>query len=356
MQSTPYECRVHLVGSMPLASPEEVFTTSAAILGKRTKRFSDGEVGLVKNWIVGHHQVFERNPKFVAYDHIEKFDPRVRNFKRRRFRLRPGANLDQASFPPIGYAEDAKSSYDLLSQLKRKGTVAADVKLLVAMPTPYDVLNFAVDEADYPQVAPVYERHMLAEVDAIMRHVPHDELAIQWDAAHEFEFLATTSRMFNAITREEIVDLLVRLGRHVPAAVELGYHCCYGNFNLKHFVEPRDTADMVEIMNAVLGKLSRQVQFIHMPVPRHRNDEGYFAPLKDLTLPTETELYLGLVHDSDGVDGALRRAASARTAVTRFGISTECGLAMRTPENIRQILQIEALIAARLDEQERNAG
>jgi methionine synthase II (cobalamin-independent) len=333
---------------MPLASAEEVFITSAAILGPRAKRLSDGEVGITKNWILGHHRVFEQCAAFTAYDHIEQFDPRVRNIKRRRFRLRPDAQLDQTSFPPIGYAEDVRNAYRIFSDLKRKGTIAGETKLLCAMPTPYDVLNFVVDESDYPRVAPVYERLMLAEVDAILRDIPHNELAIQWDAAHEFEFLATTSRMFHVITPEQIIELLTRLGQHIPASAELGYHCCYGNFNLKHFVEPRDTADMVEIMNAVLDKLSRPVQFIHMPVPRHRQDEAYFAPLKTLRLPPETELYLGLIHDSDGVEGALGRAAAAKMAINKFGIATECGLAMRSPENIRQILKIEAATAARL--------
>jgi methionine synthase II (cobalamin-independent) len=292
--------------------------------------------------------VFERCPAFESYDHFEQFDPRLRNGKRRRFKL-VSEPLDQATLSPIGYADDAKSAFGILSDLKKNNKVQADVRLLVAMPTPYDVLNFAVDEKDYQKVAPAYEAHMLAELDEILRSIPHAELAIQWDAAHEFEFLATTSRMFHLITREEIVDLLVRLGNQVPKDVDLGYHCCYGNFKLKHFVEPRDTADIVDVMNAVLSKLNRNVDFIHLPVPRHRSDADYFAPLRELQLLPETELYLGLVHDIDGMEGALARAASAKTAIDWFGISTECGLSQRTPENIRQILKIEAETAARLD-------
>ena len=40
--------------------------------------------------------------------------------------------------------------------------------------------------------------------------------------------------------------------------------------------------------------------------------------------------------------GTLKRAAVAARVVRDFGISTECGLGMRTPENIRQLLQIQA--------------
>jgi methionine synthase II (cobalamin-independent) len=342
-------CPVHLVGSMSLKSQQQAMETAAAILGNRAKRLSDGELGKVKNWILGHHQVFESCPAFQSYDHIEQFDPRARDTKRRRFKLVSNAPLDRASLPPIGHADDAAAAFRILSGLKKQNKVATDVKLLVAMPTPYDVLNFAVDEKDYPRVAPVYEAHMLAELDAILRHVPHAELAIQWDVAHEFEFLATTSRMFHYITRDQIIDLLVRLGDSVPEGVDLGYHCCYGNFKLKHFVEPRDTGDIVDVMNAVLNKISRKIDFIHLPVPRLRSDTDYFGPLRALQLQSSTELYLGLVHDIDGVEGALARAAAAKTVIDRFGIATECGLSQRTPENIRQILKLEAEIAVKLD-------
>ena len=41
----------------------------------------------------------------------------------------------------------------------------------------------------------------------------------------------------------------------------------------------------------------------HLPVPRNRTDEVYFAPLRTLRLHPETELYLGLVHYTDGIEG-----------------------------------------------------
>src|SRR5271170_3585457 len=38
-----------------------------------------------------------------------------------------------------------------------------------------------------------------------------------------------------------------------------------------------------------------------MPVPRERDDVAYFAPLKVLKLHPRTELYLELVHRTDGL-------------------------------------------------------
>ena len=83
-------CLVHVVGSMPLGSVEEVMSTTAAILGPRVRRMTNGEVGRTQGWIVGHHRIFARHPAFEEYVHEEKFDPRAPNIKRRRFRLKEG--------------------------------------------------------------------------------------------------------------------------------------------------------------------------------------------------------------------------------------------------------------------------
>lgn len=337
------QCLVHLVGSMPLGDAGEVMQGTVDILGSRTKRLTNGEVGITQGWIVGHHRIFARHSDFEEYVHVERNDPRTPNHKRRRFRLKHGVGTPTAElFGPSGYVEDATEAYALLTQLKQNGRVDRATRLLVAIPTPYDILNFAIDQHHFTALAPVYEQYLLSEVRKIAQVIPAGELAFQWDAAHEFEYLATSSLAFNAMSREEMVDMLVRLGKGTPAGAELGYHCCYGNFNLKHFVEPPDTSDMVDVMNSVVAGVGREVAFIHMPVPIDRDDIAYFAPLKKLVRPEETELYLGLTHDKDGVPGALRRAAVAAKVVDDFGISTECGLGMRSPDNIRQILQILA--------------
>ena len=92
-------------------------------------------------------------------------------------------------------------------------------------------------------------------------------------------------------------------------------------------------------MNSVVAGVGREVAFIHMPVPIDRDDIAYFAPLEEARPARGNRAHLGLTHDKDGVPGALRRAAVAAKVVDDFGISTECGLGMRSPDNIRQILQ-----------------
>src|SRR3546814_9444504 len=93
--------------------------------------------------------------------------------------------------------------------------------------------------------------------------------------------------------------------------VHLGYHLCYGDFRHKHGIEPRDMGNMVMIANALSQGLARPMNWIHMPVPRDRDDDAYFAPLDGLDLGAETDLFLGLVHYTDGEDGTRRSMAAA---------------------------------------------
>jgi hypothetical protein len=80
-----------------------------------------------------------------------------------------------------------------------------------------------------------------------------------------------------------------------------------------------------------------------MPVPIDRDDDAFFKPFGDLRIDPATELYLGVVHAQDGVDGLERRIAAARSHIRDFGIATECGMARaRTPEVVRHLLELHA--------------
>jgi hypothetical protein len=59
----------------------------------------------------------------------------------------------------------------------------------------------------------------------------------------------------------------------------------------------------------------------------------------------ETELCLGLVHYTDGVEGTKRRLEVAKRLVSRFSIATECGFGRRDPGTIPELLRIHAAVA-----------
>jgi hypothetical protein len=132
----------------------------------------------------------------------------------------------------------------------------------------------------------------------------------------------------------------------VPEGVELGYHLCYGDFEHRHGREPQDTGVMVELANAVCAGVTREIGWLHIPVPRDRSDDAYFAPLRDLKFHPETRLYLGLVHYTDGVEGARKRLAAAQKLVSDFGIATECSFGRRPKsQDIRELMRLHVQVA-----------
>src|SRR5215472_17362860 len=94
---------------------------------------------------------------------------------------------------------------------------------------------------------------------------------------------------------------------------------------------------MVEIVNAVSAGVRRPIQFFHLPVPKLRTDDAYFAPLAGLKLRPETELYLGLVHRDD-MGGNAARLSAARRHAKVDGVATECGMARGDPQHFPALL------------------
>ncbi|MGI8687697.1 MAG: hypothetical protein ACR2M3_03875 [Thermomicrobiales bacterium] len=332
---------VHLVGSVPLANEEDVFRTASAILGDRVRRIPDGETGVRTNWIGWQTTVFARNPSLEAVpDTGKEYGQLV------QYRLRPGVAEDDIAFDNLGYADAAIASYQTFARLKREGTIPATTRFLVCLPTPLAPVTAFIERASQPAIELAYEARMLAEVDRIGATIPHDQLAIQWDTAVEFAILEGVgwqTRLDDV--RGGIIDRLVRIGERVPPDVEMGYHLCYGDAGHQHFMQPKDAAHLVAVANDVSARLQRPINWIHMPVPRERNDEPFFAPLGNLTLHPETELYLGLVHYTDGVEGARKRIAAAQRFVPTFGIATECGFGRRPPETVVPLMAIHRDVA-----------
>ena len=199
-------------------------------------------------------------------------------------------------------------------------------------------------------VEAAYERAMLAEVAALCRHIPHRDLCIQWDLCNEmviWDGQRTSAVPYPEVTRAALLARMARICAGVPDDVELGLHLCYGDFAGHHFVEPKDASAMVEFANALARTIAHKLAYIHMPVPIERTDDAFHRPFGELALAEGTELYLGVVHAGDGVEGAKARIGAAGRYVPRFGIATECGMARaRTEATVRSLLDIHAKVCS----------
>ncbi len=334
--------RVHLVGSIGLGSVKEIFQTLGHQLGRRLKRVPDGEIGGRRLWISWQYPLLRASPFLVP-------DPSGAVHRISRFPilcLAEGIKPEEIEFGELGYAREARASYQDFCAARECGELPPHVKFQVCLPTPMAVIYAYCCERDVIAVYEAYEHDMVREVKAVCDAIPHQDLCIQWDVCHEMLIWdGQPLDMFPKIgtSHEDILRRMQRICEPIPEHVELGIHLCYADFRAKHFLEPRDAGKMVELANALARTVKHELAFVHMPVPIARTDDAYFAPLKDLALSPMTELYLGVVHAVDGAEGTKRRIAAAAKYVGGFGIATECGIARaRTPQLVNTLLKIHA--------------
>ncbi len=340
---------VLLLGSVPLGSAAEVFETAGSALGDLARRIPDGETGIRLLWIGCQGEAF-RNAEGLQVA-AERLVPGVPPFP--LYGIKPGVAAADVKLGPLGYASAAIQSYGDFKRLRKAGKVHRATRFQVSLPTPFAVAYSFSERSAFPALWEIYERQMMAEVDEIARAIPNRDLAIQWDIAPEMIEYDTISERSDAIRQifgsgvpaDQLLAAIVRVADHVPAEIELGLHLCYGDPGHKHVVEPTHTGPAVEMANRLSRAIRRPITWIHLPVPRGRDDDAYFAPLGGLKLKPGTELYLGLVHFTDGIDGARRRLAAARRVVTEFGVATECGLGRRSPGTIPGLLALHREIA-----------
>lgn len=334
------ERNVLLVGSVPLESPSAVFEAVGDTLGGLVRRIPDGETGNRKDWVRWQDEAF------AAASGLEPGEkrPLQGGYLFQLYKVGPGGP-DAVSFGPLGYAEFALASYETFTAARAAGHIAPGTRFQVSVPTPLAVVLTFTEPGSLAEVWPKYEERLAREVDEIVDAIPHQDLAIQWDIAAEIVFVLENPELAPLLPMPVLVDAIVRVSSHVPSDVELGLHLCYGDPGHKHVVEPKDTGLLVRFANELTAAIGRPVAWVHMPVPRDRDDAAYFAPLRDLRLPAGTELYLGLVHMTDGVSGAMRRLDAARAVVADFGIATECGFGRRPPETVPGLLALHREVA-----------
>jgi hypothetical protein len=331
---------VHFVGSIPLPDAEAVFRTLAEAAGPYLLRLPDGETGIRKTWIRFLQQVLAENPAIELATDVPPFkftqwDGKVLR-EIPRLRIKPGAKPDAGTFE-TGYAEMAIESWGLFERLQKAAVIPANVKFQVSLPTPVAPTYNNMVPADRPMLLPALTQHLIGEVEKIAGVIPGDRLSLQWDVCQEVLAWEGYYERGPVDFRSETLAVLTEIGDAVPAAIELGYHLCYGSPADEHVVQPKDMAIMVEMANAVSRGVKRVIQFFHMPVPKSRSDDGYFAPLENLRLGPDTELYLGLIHHNDAQGDAARLTAARRHARVD-GVATECGMARGDPARLPALL------------------
>lgn len=344
-----------LVGSINLPDADTTFRAAADVLGEQLRRIPDGEVGDRAYWITGQA---DRLAKTAGLERVGDQPLLIGPFDGRPLRASDGVDIAALRLPSLGYADTALESWEIFRSLRDSGVIRAGTRFQVCLPTPAAVVGAFIVPEHKASFEPVYEAALFEELDRILENIPHDSLAIQWDTAVEFAFIEgifTDDDGYGVAFQPwfedvwaGVIERAVRQAARVPADVEVGYHLCYGDLGERHFVEPTDAANLARFTQLLVDGSPRPISWVHLPVPIDRDDDGFYAPLQDLSLPQGTELYLGLVHREDGVEGAKRRIDVANRHVSAFGVATECGIGRAPESETLQLLGIHRDVSSGL--------
>lgn len=349
----PPSC-VHFNGSVNLPDAETVMREICSRIPSGVRRITDGETGERGYWINFQIQKFLAMPEFEsvrvgkAYETAGEAEAPAMP----QLRLANGVSAEEVNWPNLGYADAYSESYRLFSALHENGTIPAGVRFQLQYPTPLASMAGTIAPDDMPAVAGAYEAALFADLDRALASIPHDRCAVQWDVAVEFGLLEGGMGPVGSL--DQVIPGLSRCVERVPEDVPVGLHLCYGDYGHQHFKQPDSLAMQVKLVNALGAVAGRPINWLSFTVPQSRSDAAYFAPLRDLRVGPETELYFALVpyHPADQPDGTTTEQIRLIDAVMtdsasgqrEWGICTECGMGRVAADDVPTLLDLHRTI------------
>lgn len=331
---------VHLVGSIAMDNCDEVFTRVGSELGEYLCRIPDGETGKRSHWIWFQRKMLLQHPAMEIDPTVPELGINQWDGKALRslalLRFRDGVDPGEVRFE-TGYDEAAMYSYERFAAKRDEGIIPQHARFQVCLPTPMASGFMYVSHKARDDYLRVYERSLLAALDAILAGMPRQNLAIQFDVCIEVLLFENFFEHRADDYKEQVFSMLARLAGAVPDEAELGFHLCYGSPSDEPLVRPRDMSVLTELANGIAAGVARSIDFIHMPVPQGRTEPAFYEPLSSLNVSPNTRIFLGLVFQGDP-DGDQVRIAVARNYLSDFGVATECGWGRTDPQKVPGLL------------------
>jgi hypothetical protein len=329
-----------LVGSIPAPDTYEAVELALTELGTTLMCIPDGETGARSQWvqsIIGalrdHPAVqLKRNGQWSDYN------------DRPRYRVRRGAHLDPELLQ-LGYDAAMRQSRPVLDDLVAKHGLG-DVIYQVGVASGFDLALFAFGPLGALRYRTAFNRAAIREIRSI-RSILDDDVLFQIELPAELVAVSRSPKLVRGAVARWMGRVSVEPAALAPRGTKFGVHLCFGDLNHKALMKAgKDCGPIVQLTNAIAARwpLHTSLAYVHIPLAAGDDApslaESYYAPLADLSLPADTRLVAGFVHEALGTDDlrdVLRMVESA--AGRRVDVATPCGLGRRDAAMARDLMR-----------------
>jgi hypothetical protein len=341
----------HLVGSTPFRDAPEALDIFAERLGPLLRTVPDGETGERKNWILELIESFRQHPDLELaksgdwsdYDKIPTF------------RVRRGHRLTADSLD-LGYLRHFEASWP--EYQKRwsafDGTdVDGATRFQVGIPGDLNLSAFALG-GPLPGL-----RHRGAFRDATLRDIraihrlAGDAVVFQVEVPFEQVGMTMTPGLFHRPAAAFLAGGIVRLAREAPEGTRWGIHLCLGDMNHRALGRLHDTAPIVHLASAIVGRwpVGRHLDFIHAPLAAAAEppplEREFYEPLRGLRLPPGTRFVAGFVHEKRTEDEHRTLMAQIDELLGHpVDVACSCGLGRRSRGEALEAIEMAARLCA----------
>jgi len=171
------------------------------------------------------------------------------------------------------------------------------------------------------------------EVNAVLREAG-DDVIIQIELPPEVYAAYLLPTSLHGLALWPLHDLL----RKIRPGAQIGLHLCLGDFHNEAMVHPKTLDKMVAFSNRLVASWPRAhtLRYVHYPLAEGAvppsTDARYYAPLRDIALPSGTRFVAGFVHESLSLaENARILAAIEQVRGQPVDVACACGLGRRTP-------------------------
>ncbi|GAB3715396.1 hypothetical protein GCM10027592_55940 [Spirosoma flavus] len=283
-----------------------------------------------ESWEVVKQPVRGEDGMAIDYERFQKLKPRY-------------SPADMPHHVQLGYDDFARRSFPIFQQLRTEHNLP-NLKFQMGVPTGF-AMGFAfASQIQWLRYTKAFNTVIAREVNAILAELGPDVL-IQLEVPPELYAAYMLPTPFIGLSLIPIKDLLAKIN---PGA-QIGMHLCLGDFHNEALVHPKTLNKMVQFSNRLVEEWPSQhtLAYIHYPfaeagTPPSTN-AAYYAPLKDIQLPTATRFVAGFVHEKRSVAENVAILTSIESARGQaVDVASSCGLGRRPPETAKYLLDLTA--------------